>query len=334
MKKILIALIITMITVSSLFAAGQDEASGDVENEVQEMVIGIVTVPDSAQHIAAVKFKELVESRSNGRFVFDIQHSASLGSEGSIIQQVQLGTVDIAIITTGPVGNVSKLANALSLPFLFKNNEQADMILDGPLGQEILDSLSDYHIKGLAFSENGFRNLTNNMVQVASAADVKGLKIRTMEAPLQVKIWRMLGANPTPMAWPINTELAQGTIDGQENPLWVIDKYKLFEVQKYMSMTRHVYSSHIDMMNLATYEKLSPEDQELFVTCMKEAAVYQRALNRESNAGYMQNILDNGMVVNETPDVDSFRTLVGEIYEQSKKDIDEDFIARLLEAVK
>ncbi len=334
MKKFLIMLIIAMITATSVFASGQQESSEADANKVQEMVIGIVTVPDSAQHIAAVKFKELVEERSNGRFVFDIQHSASLGSEGSIIQQVQMGTVDIAIITDGPVGNVSKLVNALSLPFLFKSNEQADMILDGPLGQEILDSLAPYHLKGLAFSENGFRNLTNNKVPVNTAADVKGLKIRTMEAPLQVQIWRMLGANPTPMAWPINTELAQGTIDGQENPLWVIDKYKLYEVQKYMSMTRHVYSSHIDMMNLETFNKLSPEDQKMFETAMKEAAAYQRKVNRESNAGYMKNIKDNGMLVNETPDVNSFRKLVSEIYEQSKKDIGEDFITRLLNAVK
>ncbi|MEA1910509.1 MAG: DctP family TRAP transporter solute-binding subunit, partial [Spirochaetota bacterium] len=287
-----------------------------------------------AQHVAAEKFKELVEERSNGRFVFDIQHSASLGSESSIIQQVQMGTVDVAVITTGPVGNISKLANALSLPFLFKSNEQADEILDGPLGQEILDSLADSGLKGLSFSENGFRNLTNNKVEVHTVADVEGLKIRTMEAPLQVKIWRMLGANPTPMAWPINTELAQGTIDGQENPLWVIDKYKIFEVQKYMSMTRHVYSSHIDMMNLKTFENLSSADQDMFVSSMREAAAYQRGLNRDSNAEYMANIVANGMIVDETPDVTSFRGMVGDIYEDSKKDIGEDFVTRLLKAVK
>lgn len=332
MKKNLILLIILVLVLPGLFAAGEKEAAS--EDTVQEMVIGIVTVPGSAQHVAAEKFKELVEERSNGRFVFDIQHSASLGSESSIIQQVQMGTVDVAVITTGPVGNISKLANALSLPFLFKSNEQADEILDGPLGQEILDSLADSGLKGLSFSENGFRNLTNNKVEVHTVADVEGLKIRTMEAPLQVKIWRMLGANPTPMAWPINTELAQGTIDGQENPLWVIDKYKIFEVQKYMSMTRHVYSSHIDMMNLKTFENLSSADQDMFVSSMREAAAYQRGLNRDSNAEYMANIVANGMIVDETPDVTSFRGMVGDIYEDSKKDIGEDFVTRLLKAVK
>ncbi len=333
MRRILIILVISLLVLPGLFAAGEKDTATE-ENKVQEMVIGIVTVPGSAQFVAAEKFKELVEERSNGRFVFDIQHSASLGSESSIIQQVQMGTVDVAVITTGPVGNISKLANALSLPFLFKSNEQADEILDGPLGQEILDSLSAFGLKGLAFSENGFRNLTNNKIEVHTVADVEGLKIRTMEAPLQVKIWRMLGANPTPMAWPINTELAQGTIDGQENPLWVIDKYKIFEVQKYMSMTRHVYSSHIDMMNLKTFENLSSADQDMFVSSMREAAAYQRALNRDSNAEYMSNIVANGMIVDETPDVASFRGMVSDIYEDSKKDIGEDFVTRLIKAIK
>lgn len=333
MKKVFVVLLMAALIIPGLFANGQKE-SGTTAPKVQKMIIGIVTVPGSAQYVAAEKFKELVEKRSNGRYQFDIKHSASLGSESSIIQQVQMGTVDVAIITTGPVGNISKLANALSLPFLFKSYAQADKVLDGPLGQEILDSLAASGIKGLAFSENGFRNLTNNVRPVHTVADVAGLKIRTMEAPLQVKIWRMLGANPTPMAWPINTELAQGTIDGQENPLWVIDKYKIYEVQKYMSMTRHVYSSHIDMMNLATFNKLSKADQKMFVSSMREAAAYQRKKNRESNEAHMATIVAKGMIVDNTPDVNSFRAKLKPIYEESKKDIGADFVNRLLNAVK
>lgn len=332
MKKTIVVFLIALFVVSGMFANGQKEAAGGLNSK--NMVIGIVTVPGSAQYIAAEKFKNLVEERSEGRFTFDIQHSASLGSESSIIQQVQMGTVDVAIITTGPVGNISKLANALSLPFLFKSNEQADAVLDGSIGQEILDSLADSGIKGLAFSENGFRNLTNNIRPVHTVADVAGLKIRTMEAPLQVKIWRLLGANPTPMAWPINTELAQGTIDGQENPLWVIDKYKIYEVQKYMSMTRHVYSSHIDMMNLATFNKLSKDDQKMFVEAMREAAAFQRKQNRDADAEHMAVIVKNGMIVDETPDIDTFREKVSSIYEDSKKDIGAAFVDKLLSAVK
>jgi len=324
MKRfVFIALVILLILVVALpvFAA-------------KKMIIGIVTIPGSAQYICAEKFKELVESRSGGRFQFEIKHSASLGSESSIIQQVQMGTVDIAIITTGPVGNISKKANAIALPFIFKSNEEADRILDGPIGQEILDSLANAGIKGLAFSENGFRNLTNNVRPVHTVKDVKGLKIRTMEAPMHIKLWRLLGANPTPMPWPIYTELQQGTIDGQENPLWVIDKYKLYEVQKYMTMTRHVYSSHVDMMNLRKFNKLSKSDQALFLKSMHDAAVYQRRVNRENNAKYMANIKAHGMIVDEHPDIQSFRSKVTPIYEDAKRTIDRAFVEKLLNAVK
>ncbi len=324
MKKFGIIFFVTLLIVGLAFPVFAE----------RKMIIGVVTVPGSAQYICAEKFKELVESRSGGRFRFEIKHSASLGSESSIIQQVQMGTVDIAIITTGPVGNISKKANAIALPFIFKSNEQADQILDGPIGQEILDSLERAGIKGLAFSENGFRNLTNNVRPVHTVADVKGLKIRTMEAPMHVKLWRLLGANPTPMPWPINTELQQGTIDGQENPLWVIDKYKLYEVQKYMSMTRHVYSSHVDMMNLRTFKKLSPADQKLFINAMRDAARYQRKVNRDNNSKYLANIKAHGMIVDMNPDVDSFRRKVQPIYEDAKRTIGRVFVEKLLRAVK
>jgi len=298
------------------------------------LTLGIVTVPGSAQHIVAEKFQELVATRSNGRYIIDIKHSASLGSESSIIQQIQLGTVDLGIITSGPVGNISPKVNVLELPFLFASNEQADAILDGPIGDEILASLEPAGIKGLAFSENGFRNLTNNVRQVNSVADVRGLKIRTMEAPMHVQLWRALGANPTPMAWPINTELQQGTIDGQENPLWVIDTYKLYEVQDYMTMTRHVYSAHIDMMNLRTFNRLSRADQNLISQAMHDAAVYQRQLNRDSNAGYLANVIAQGMDVNETPDVASFRNSVDSIYRSAARTAGgADFVNRVLAAV-
>lgn len=298
------------------------------------LTLGIVTVPGSAQYIVSEKFKELIEERSNGRYEIDIKHSASLGSESSIIQQVQLGTVDLAVITSGPVGNISPKVNVLELPFLFTGNEQADEILDGPIGDEILASLEPAGIKGLAFSENGFRNLTNNVHAVNSVSDLRGLKIRTMEAPMHVQLWRALGANPTPMAWPINTELQQGTIDGQENPLWVIDTYKLYEVQDYMTMTRHVYSSHIDMMNLRTFNAMSRTDQRMFVTAMHDAAVYQRQVNRDGNAGYMANIVANGMEVNNNPDIASFRNSIQSIYQNAGRTAGGDeFVDRVLAAV-
>lgn len=298
------------------------------------MKIAVVTTPGSAQHVAAEKFKEIVEAKLNGAYKFEIYHSASLGDESSILQQIQLGTVEIGVITSGPVGNFNKKIQIFDLPFIFKSNEQADEILDGPIGKEVLDSLETAGFKGMHFLENGFRNLTNNKKAVNDVNDVKGLKIRTMAAPAHVKLWKQLGANPTPMGWPINTELQQGTIDGQENPLWVIDKYKLYEVQKYLSLTRHVYSPNVFLMNLNIYKSLPNDVQKIFMDAAKEASNYERRWNRSNNAGFLKHLKAEGMIINETPNVESFRQKAAPIYENAKKEIDKELVEKLLEAIK
>ncbi len=298
-----------------------------------KLKIAIVTTPGSAHHVAAEKFKEIVEKKSNGKYEFKIYHSASLGNESSILQQIQLGTVDLGVITSGPIGNFNKKIQIFDLPFIFKSYEQADEILDGPVGREVLDSLESSGFKGMHFLENGFRNLTNNKKPVHTVEDVKSLKIRTMAAPAHVKLWKMLGANPTPMGWPINTELQQGTIDGQENPLWVIDKYKLYEVQKYLSLTRHVYSPNVFIMNLNKFNSLPNEDKKLFMDASAEASNYERKWNRENNVKFIKHLKEEKMVIDEHPDVDSFRKKVTPIYEEAKQNIDKNLVEKLLKAI-
>ncbi|MDF1554297.1 MAG: TRAP transporter substrate-binding protein [Deferrisomatales bacterium] len=285
--------------------------------------LGVVTKPGSAQNIVAEKFKELVEARSKGEFEVKIHHSASLGNETEILQQIQMGTIQMGIITSGPFDTFDPVARVIDYPFLFKDNEQADQILDGPLGQEILTSLESSGFKGLAFSENGFRNLTNSKRAVKTPEDAKGLKIRVMESALHKGIWQSLGANPTPMPWPIYSELEQGVIDGQENPLWVAEVYKMYEVQKYLSMTRHVYSAHIDVASLQWWNSLKPEEQTLLQASMLEAAKFQRAENRKADAGRIALVKDKGMQVEEHPDVAAFRAKVAgmkdmELFKDSK----------------
>ena len=246
--------------------------------------LAVVTKPGSAQNIVAEKFKELIEQRSSDKINVKVYHSASLGNETEILQQIQMGTVEMGIITGGPFDTFDPIVRVVNYPFLFKNNAQADEILDGPLGMEILKSLETKGFKGLCFSENGFRNLTNNKNAVKTPDDIKGLKIRVMASPLHKTIWQSLGANPTPMPWPIYTELEQGVIDGQENPLWVMEVYKFYEIQKHMTMTRHVYSPHIDVASLKWWNNLDADTQKLLATAMHDAALFQRADNRAKDA--------------------------------------------------
>ncbi len=274
--------------------------------------LGVVTKPGSAQNVCAEKFKELLESRSP-RYEVKIYHSASLGTETEILQQIQLNTVQMGIITSGPFDVFLPEARVIDYPFLFSSYEQVDSVLDGKPGKMLLKRLERVGFKGLAFSENGFRHLTNNKHPVHSAKDVKGLKIRVMESVLHKELWRLLGANPTPMGWPIYTELQQGTIDAQENPLWVIWTYKLYEVQKYLTLTHHVYSAHIDVANLKWFNSLPSEDQKLIQQCMIEAAHYQRKWNRSNEADFLKKLKKAGMIVDEHPDLDSFREKVKDI---------------------
>ena len=275
--------------------------------------LGVVTKPGSAQNIAAEKFKELIEQRSNGNIKIQIFHSASLGNETEILQQVQMNTVQMAIITGGPFDTFDPITRVVNYPFLFKSNEQADQILDGPLGAQILKSLESSGFKGLCFSENGFRNLTNNKRPVKSPEDVKGLKIRVMASTIHKAIWQDLGANPTPMPWPIYTELEQGVIDGQENPLWVMEVYKFYEIQKYMTLTRHVYSFHIDVASLKWWKTLDSKTQDMIQKAMYEAAVFQRKQNRDNNAARLKFLKEKGMKVEEHPDIAAFRAKVANL---------------------
>jgi tripartite ATP-independent transporter DctP family solute receptor len=293
------ARLLAALTVSLLLVWGADVLAGGV------IKLGVVTKPGSAQNVCAEKFKELVESRSD--YEVKIFHSASLGTETEILQQIQMNSVQMGVITSGPFDVFVPEARVIDYPFLFANSTEADQVLDGPAGQALLKALERARFKGLAYSENGFRHLTNNVRPVHTVDDVKGLKIRVMESILHKELWRVLGANPTPMGWPIYTELQQGTIDAQENPLWVIWNYKLFEVQKYMSLTGHVYSAHIDVASLDWFKSLSAKDQEMIVQAMKEAAAYQRKWNRDNEADFLAKAKAAGMIVDEAPDLASFR---------------------------
>jgi tripartite ATP-independent transporter DctP family solute receptor len=298
--------------------------------------LGVVTKPGSAQNIVADKFKELIEARSNGDISVKIYHSASIGNETEILQQVQLNQVQMAIITGGPFDTFDPIVRVINYPFLFKDNQQADTILDGPLGAEILKSLETSGFKGLCFSENGFRNLTNSKRPVKSPEDVQGLKIRVMASALHKAIWQSLGANPTPMPWPIYTELEQGVIDGQENPLWVMEVYKFYEIQKYMTLTRHVYSPHIDVASLKWWNTLDGKTRDLIQTTIYEAAVFQRRDNRSKNAERLDLLKEKGMRVEADPDLAAFRAKVAglkdmELYQDPRV---KSLLLRILEATK
>lgn len=297
----------SILALAALALAGTLLAAPAAPAAARTIRLGIVTTPGSAQHVCATRFQELAAQRSDDALRVKIFHSGSLGSETDILRQVQMGAVDMAIVTLGPLDTFVPEAAVVGFPFLFASHEQADAVLDGPLGAEVLAAMKRAGFKGLAFSENGFRNLTNAVRPVHAVDDVRGLKVRVMESALDRELWQALGANPTPMAWPVYTELQQGTIDGQENPLSVIWLYRLHEVQPYLSLTGHVYSAHVGLAGLDWWNALPAAERTLLAAALRDAARAQRAWNREAEAGFLARLRQAGMTVDEHPDLESFK---------------------------
>src|SRR5213083_3319846 len=240
--------------------------------------MNISVAQNSHYGVAIDTFAREVEKRTSGRYKVQNFYAGALGAERESIEGVQLGTVDLTMTSTGPVPNFLPEVAILDIPFLFRDYAHARAVLDGPIGQDLLKKFDAKGIKALAWGENGFRHMTNNKHPVNTPDDLRGLKMRTMENPIHIEAYRQFGILPTPMAFTeVFTALQQGTVDGQENPLSVITAAKLEQVQKYLSLTGHVYSPALILMSKAQFDKLSPADQQAFIDAAKEAVKANRA---------------------------------------------------------
>lgn len=294
----------------------------------EKVNIGIVTGPSFVHTFAAQKFKEEVDKALPGKYDVVVHHSAALGSETQVLQQLQLGTVQMTVCTTGPVESFVPEIKALEMPFLFTSYEAADKVLDGPIGTDLLKRFEKAGLVGMHFLDNGFRNVTNSKHAVNTPDDIKGMKIRTMESPTHLAIWRAIGANPTPMAWPITTQLQQGVLDGQENPIAVISAAKLNEVgQKYLSLTRHVYSALVFAGSKAFMDKLPAADRKIFFEAARTASLAGRHFIRDNEASQLAALKAAGMQVVDTPNYAAFRAKTEPMYASltgdTKKIVDE-----------
>ncbi len=284
-------------------------------------------------HEAALKFKELVEKGSAGELTVTIYPNAKLGDERNLLESLKMGTVDMGIITGGPVINFLPSFGVLDLPFLFDNAQHAYKVLDGPIGKSFFSEMENLGWKGLAYGERGFRNLTNSKKPVTVPADMQGLKIRLMQNPIYIDAFKAMGANAVPMAWVETlTALQQGTIDGQENPLNVIVAYNINESNKYLSMTRHAYSPNIIMMSMKTWKKLSPEQQKLVEESAQAAAELNREIDNKMEAESLQGLKDKGMQVVDNPDLALFRESVKEVYDKYSEKFGKELIQSILDS--
>lgn len=304
--------------------------------EISPTTIRLAHVVNEADtyHIAAKRFQQLVSQHTNGAVTIEIYPNATLGDERTLLEGMQIGTVDMGVITNGPVANFVDEFSVFELPFLFPTSEAAYSVLDGEIGQEILDKLQEANLKGLAYAERGFRNITNSKNAINVPADLNGLTLRVIQNEVYVDTFRELGANAVPMAWTeALTALQQGTIDGQENPVNAIHAFNLAETQNYLTMTRHIYAPAIFIMSLPTWNGLQDELQEVVLEASKEASSYAREQNALMETRQLEELREAGMEINKTPDMEAFQAAVTPVYKKYGEQFG-DYLPRILEALK
>jgi TRAP-type transport system periplasmic protein len=304
---------LTLALGASLPSAAQAQSS-------MTLRMGYTLNSTSHYGVGATVFMNEVMKRTNNRIRINEFPANALGGEREMVEGAQLGTIDIVITSTGPVGNFVPETLITDIPFLFRDYAHARAVLDGPIGQEILAKCEAKGLVCLAWGENGFRHVTNNRREIKTPDDIKGLKLRTMENQVHMTAFRTLGAAPTPMAFPeLYGALQQGVVDGQENPIPVILSARFAQVQKFMSMTGHVYSPALFIMSRATWAKLTPADQAIF----KDAARLGAAANRQKVAADeavgVDTLRKAGMTVDTNPDKAKFQSALAPAYAEYAK---------------
>lgn len=252
------------------------------------------------QTLGLMLFKKYVEEETKGGMVIAVYCNSQLGGERESVEQVISGALEMATASAGPLTTFNNKFMILDIPFAFDSYDAAWGVMDGPMGQKLLDSSEKIGLKGLAYMENGFRHVTNNVRPITDLKDFDGIKIRTMEAPMHIANFKALDANPTPVPWTeLYMTMQQNIVDGQENPLANIWELKMYEVQKYASLTGHIYDPMPLVANLAWFNKL-PKDYQAIV---EKGAIlgqnYSRFVNQARERELVAKLTAKGMQVND-----------------------------------
>jgi len=307
------------------------------ESIAADIKFGFSTPDDHTQGIAAHKFAELAGQKSSGRLAVKTYSNAALGTDVQMQGALQGGMQEIMVGSTSTlVGTVKDFA-IFDFPYLFTSVKEADAVLDGPAGKKIMAELDAKGLVGLAYWENGFRHATNSRKPINSVGDFAGLKFRVMQSPVYLDLFNSFGANAVPL--PFNelfTALETKTVDGQENPLAMIESQKFYEVQKYLSLTAHSYNPFIVTASKKWWDKLSPEDQTILRAAAQEAGTMQRKLAREQNEKLMSSLKDRGLQINtiDPKNLEAMRIKAQGVTEKYSGQVDKTILADIFAQLK
>ena len=285
--------------------------------------------------VAARQFKKALDKAAPGQFDVQFFPNRQLGDEKEMLEGLSFGTLHMGIITNAPIASIESAFQINDMPFLYANEAQAHKILDGKVGQALFKKLLKKKIVGLGFAEGGFRQMINNVRPVFVPKDVEGIKWRVMQNPVYIGMFRALGGNAVPMAWgEVFTAVQQGTVDGLEIPIAVVQNSGYYEVTKYLSLTNHTYSALGVLVSQRTWKKLNGKQKAALQAAAKEGIAAQRKINAQNVEKLLEKLKGEGMKVNKIKDPAAFRAKVKPVYEKFKKSIGADIFDIVMKSVK
>ncbi|ALA20488.1 MULTISPECIES: TRAP transporter substrate-binding protein [unclassified Chelatococcus] len=279
---------------------------------------------------------QCVTDKSGGKIKLTAFWGGALGGDLQATQALRSGTQEMVITSTSPLVGIAPALGVFDLPFLFANEKEADAVLDGEFGKYVSDMLPNYGLVNLAYWENGFRNLTNSKVPVEKWEDLNGMKVRVMQNNIFLDTFKNMGANATPMAFgEVFAALETKAIDAQENPFVTIDTSKFYEVQNYLSVTRHAYTPFMVLFSKPIWDTYSPEEQTILSECAVVGRDAQRKASRELSEKSLAKLKEAGMKVNElSPDEQNrMREKAQVVYEKHAGSIGADVVKRIQDAL-
>ena len=325
-SKVLIALAV------SLSVGGLSNTA----NAAINMKVGL-GVPENHFEVRGMRlFEKYVEEKTGGEIQVDLYPSTQLGSDKEVLESIKVGIAQMNLPGPAVLGGFVKDATILSLPYLFDTQEIADKVVDGPWGQALSKKLEKAGFVGLGYGDFGYRNVTNNVRPITKLEDFHGLKLRVMQNPSHIAVFRALGANPTAMALPeVFSACQQGVIDGQENPLKHISSNKFHEVQKYPTLSQPAYEWVLFVVGKRWFDKLTPEQQQIIQEGCDIAKDYMRKAVQQDDAEALEEIKAAGVQVTElTPEeAKRIKDTAWKVVEEEGNKINKEFFAELLTAI-
>lgn len=306
-------------------------------DEIRERTLRFAfqNVKEHPQGQGAQKFADLLSEKSGGKIKVRLFPGGTLGGDVQTVSALQGGTLDITVLNSGILAAQAPDYAMLDFPFLFNNVEEAHAVIDGPVGQKLAAQLDSKGLVGLGYWDLGFRNLTNSKHPVTKLEDMQGLKIRVIQSPIYLETFSALGANPVPMAFPeVYTGLEQHTIDGQENPFTVIEGNKFYEVQKYLSVTGHIFNPQSLIISQKTWNRLNDDEKALIRAAAAEAQAFQREVTAAS-MDKAKATLAAAMTVNEISpaEKDRLRERVKPVVDKFAKSLDGDLVKTMYDEI-